>query len=132
MRQLFTSPRLENVEAVAKLLGEAGIEHKITGGRSYRGHSRRQFSYSDKNPDRGEQPAVWVLKSEDYKRSRELMNELGLLENEPPPSYLPDSVRSTGPAAGDSQARLLKVRIALLVVLVAVAGGIALRLLLGH
>ena len=30
MRQLFTSPRLENVEAVAKLLNEAGIETWIS------------------------------------------------------------------------------------------------------
>ena len=46
MRQVFTSTRLENVEGVAKLLGEHGIETKITQGRSWKGNSRREFSYS--------------------------------------------------------------------------------------
>ena len=44
MRQVFTSPRLENVEAVAKMLRDAGIEVKITEARSYRGNRRSSFS----------------------------------------------------------------------------------------
>ena len=40
MRQVFTSARLENVEAVADLLRAEGIEVQITNGRSYRGSRR--------------------------------------------------------------------------------------------
>ena len=32
MRQVFSSPRLENVEQVARLLEDAGIETRITDG----------------------------------------------------------------------------------------------------
>ena len=51
MRPIFTSTRLENVEGVAKMLGEHGIETKITQGRSWKGNSRREFSYTAKNHD---------------------------------------------------------------------------------
>ena len=44
MRQVFTSPRLENVESVAGLLREQGIEVRITNDRSYRGNRRSSFS----------------------------------------------------------------------------------------
>ena len=45
MRQVFSSPRLENVEGVAQMLREAGIEIKVTDARSYKQVSRREFSY---------------------------------------------------------------------------------------
>ena len=51
MRQVFTSVRLENVEAVERLLNEAGIQTKLSQGRSWKGNSRREFSYSNKNHD---------------------------------------------------------------------------------
>ena len=47
MRQIFSSPRLENVEAVAKMLSDAGIEVRITDGRTYKGALRGNFRYSD-------------------------------------------------------------------------------------
>ena len=129
MRQLFTSPRLENVEAVAKLLADAGIEHKLSGGRSYKGYSRRQFSYSDQKADSGEQAAVWILKSDDYKRAREMMHGLGLLEATEAPSYLPEALQVGEKPGADPQSRLLRLRIALLFILLAVAGGITLKML---
>ena len=129
MRQLFTSPRLENVEAVAKLLTNADIEHKVSGGRSYKAYSRRQFSYSEMQKADSEQAAVWIIKSDDYKRARELMHELGLLEATQAPSYLPDALQFTEKASADPQRRLMKVRIVLLFILVAVAGGITMRML---
>ena len=46
MRQVFSSARLENVEAVAKLLGDADIEVRVTDGRSYKGNLRSR-SYSE-------------------------------------------------------------------------------------
>jgi hypothetical protein len=88
MRQLFTSQRLENVEAVAKLLNEAGIETWVSEARSYKGNRRRTFSY--KEHDRGgSQPGVWIVKADDVTRARSLLIEAGLLESTKPDSYLP-------------------------------------------
>jgi hypothetical protein len=47
MRKVFTSPRLENVEAVAALLQDAGIQVKISEARSYRGTRRSSFTYRE-------------------------------------------------------------------------------------
>ena len=71
MRQVFTSPRLTNVEAVAALLEEAGIATKITNGPSYRGKFDRGMSYRDTGGDN--QAAVWVMRSEDQPRAREML-----------------------------------------------------------
>ncbi|GHA69367.1 hypothetical protein [Cognatilysobacter bugurensis] len=84
MRQVFSSPRLENVERVAQLLRDDDIEVRVTQGRSYKGNRRGAFSYSEKG---GPQPAVWVAKSEDQVRARELLRAAGLI----------DSTRGAGP-----------------------------------
>ncbi len=90
MRQVFTSPRLENVEAVAALLRAEGIAVRISNDRSYRGKRRSNFSYrvGDKADP---QPAVWILNSEDQPRGRQLLREAGLLESSRAgeSSYLP-------------------------------------------
>ncbi len=88
MRQVFTSPRLENVEGVAKLLRDNEIEVKITNGRTFRGSIRGNFSYREK-PDAEQQPALWVVRSEDQPKARELLREAGLLDSgRSPTTYL--------------------------------------------
>lgn len=77
MRQVFASARLENVEHVAQLLRDAGIEVRITQGRSYKGNRRSAFSYREQS---GPQPAVWVVKSEDQVPARELLRAAGLID----------------------------------------------------
>ncbi len=67
MRQVFTSVRLENVERVEKMLNDAGIATKVNQGRSWKGVSRREFSYSNKNHDPSQQPSLWVIKPDDFK-----------------------------------------------------------------
>lgn len=114
MRLMFTSPRLENVESVAKLFNDAGIETKITEGRSYKGYSRRQFSYNEKNPDTSQQPAVWVLRAEHYKQARDILHEGGLLESTRDESYLPEALQFRNAAAADPGKRLMRIRLALL------------------
>ena len=90
MRQIYTSPRLENVEAVAKLLQAHDIETRIVNGRSYRGGIRGDFSYRQR-PERGDEPSVWVVRSEDRPRARELLREEGLVEdNRRRESFLPE------------------------------------------
>lgn len=93
MRKVFESRRIENVEAVARLLGSHGIEARVHGGRGWRGAIRGNFSYRDHAQQR-EMPSLWVVHSNDQTRARELLREAGLL---PDPraggsSYLPQTV----------------------------------------
>lgn len=125
MRQVFSSHRLENVEGVARLLGEAGIDTKISQGRSWKGSSRREFSYSARDHDPSQQPAVWVLKPDDFKRAREILHEAGLLEGTRETSFLPADLQFREKTAASPQARVTKIRLALLA---AVAAGGALLL----
>src|SRR5690606_8706298 len=122
MRQVFSSQRLENVEQVARLLEEAGIEVRITDGRSYKGRRRSHFSYSDAAAPR---PAVWVIQSDQQPRAREILREAGLI----------DTTRGGGAtyhfrsrheeAARPAQRRMLAIKVALLLAIAAV-GGLAL------
>jgi len=80
MRQVFSSPRLENVERVAKMLRDAGIETRITHGRSYKGNWRKGFSYRDDTRE-DPVPAVWVIQSDDQPKAREILREAGLLDS---------------------------------------------------
>ena len=128
MRQVFTSTRLENVEGVAKLLGEHGIETKITQGRSWKGNSRREFSYSAKNHDQSQQPAVWVLKPEDFKKARELLHEGGLLASTRETSYLPENLQFQEGGKTDPARRVNRIRMALLAGVAIAAGWMMFRM----
>jgi hypothetical protein len=129
MRQMFSSPRLENVEAVAKLFEEAGIEHKISEGRGYKKVSRREFSYVEKN-NNANLPAIWVIKSEDYKRAREMLHDMGLEEGAPASSYVPEVLQFREPAKTTDSARLSRIRIALLFAVGAMGAWMIIRTLL--
>ena len=129
MRQVFTSVRLENVEGVERMLNEAGIATKITQGRSWKGVSRREFSYTAKNHDPGNQPALWVIKPDDFKRAREILHDAGLLEATRDSSYLPENLQFKSPAAGNAMGRISRVRMALLFIVVILGAGLALRAL---
>lgn len=78
MRQIFSSQRVETAEGVAKRLSDAGIEVRMSNGRSY--HSKRsgQFSYLEKGNDKN-LPTVWVVRADDQVRAREILREAGLL-----------------------------------------------------
>lgn len=111
MRQLFSSPRIENVEAVARLLEEAGIEVRISNGRSYRGAIRGNFSYRD-GSDSAPRPAVWVLRSDQQPEARQLLREAGLLQASPartegflPPAAIAGGDRSPLAARGGGRLR---------------------------
>lgn len=95
MRQVFASPRLENVEGVARLLGEQGVEVRITDGRSWRGAIRGNFSYRDDKRSSARWPAVWIVNAEDQPLARELLRGAGLLDSTRTPldSYLSRDAR---------------------------------------
>jgi hypothetical protein len=130
MRQMFTSPRLANVEGVAKFLTDHGIENRITQGRSWKGVSRREFSFREKEGAKDEQPAVWVLKSEDYTRARELLHEAGLIEVAArDTSYLPENLQfKEETARPDSAKRIFRIKLALLAIIGAMAAMMAVRM----
>ena len=110
MRQMFTSPRLSNVEGVAKLFDEHGIANKVTQGRTYKKVSRREFSFREGQGSKDEQPAVWVLRPEDYKRARELLLDGGLVDAGTRDSYLPDALQFKEPAKADPNARIFRIK----------------------
>jgi len=119
MRQVFTSARLENVEAVARLLSDADIEVRVTHGRSYKGNLRTR-SYADRD---GPQPAVWVVKSDDQVRAREILREAGLIDStRPGESFLSPTFRSEASPAvrSPAQARAFRLKVGLLAVIVVI------------
>ena len=80
MRQVFTSPRLENVEAVAKILADAGIETRLTDAHSWNRATKRDYSYSDRGGGSGYKwPAVWVVRTGEYGRARQALKEAGVM-----------------------------------------------------
>lgn len=117
MRQVFTSPRLENVERVAALLQEHGVVTRITNGRTFKGSLRGNFSYresANKNPP----PAVWVVRSEDQPKARELLRDAGLLDSgRSPTSYLStDLLHSARDDANDpAKRRMFRIKAGLLI-----------------
>ena len=131
MRQMFSSPRLENVEGVNQLFNDAGIETKITQGRSYKGNSRREHSYADKKRqiDSSQYPAVWVIKAEDYTRAREILHEADLLEDKIQNPYIP-GLQFKDQAHTTQEKKLLRTKLMLLGVIAAMTFAIVIRALL--
>jgi hypothetical protein len=130
MRQLFTSARLENVERVDALFQQAGIATKVIGGRSYKGHSRRGFSYNEGGAGGMESPPqLWVLHADDYRRAREILLAEGLLEVSAEGTAVP-SFRPSTPKVEDKKSnRLVKTRMALMVIVIGLIAIQGLRLL---
>ncbi len=99
MRQVFSSPRIENVEAVARMLEEAGIEVRVNNGRSYRGAIRGNFSYREEGGG-GPRPSVWVIRSDQQPEARRMLREAGLLQSPVRgDSFLPGGTASSTQAA---------------------------------
>lgn len=122
MRQVFTSPRLENVERVAQLLRDAGIQVKLQHGRSYRGALRGDFTYRD-DARTEPQPAVWVVQSEDQPKARALLREQGLLDStRSDTGYRLPAFRSEEPLARDDpdRRRTFRLKLGLLLAIAAV------------
>jgi hypothetical protein len=78
MRQLYTSPRSENIDRVAALLADNGIACTIENRSNYRKPSYQRFSYSQRSENRDNWAQVWVTRADDYTRARALLKELGI------------------------------------------------------
>ncbi|MEO8673650.1 MAG: hypothetical protein ABI411_20240 [Tahibacter sp.] len=77
MRQIYTSPRHENVDRVVQLLNEHGIETTLTNRRAYHGSDWKRFSYSQRS-DESAWPQVWIVNADDQTRAREVLREIGI------------------------------------------------------
>ena len=118
MRQIYTSPRMENVERVVALMAEQGIQTTIGNRRAYQGADWKKFSYTAK-ADRDSWPQVSVVRSEDQTRARQILRDAGL---EPAIRFADELAAARG--AGDSTTqRRLSMRIKL--VMLALIGGVA-------
>jgi len=104
MRQIYTSPRVENVDRVVALLDEAGIQTSVTNRRSYAGHDYKRPSYATPS-ERDSWPQVWIVRAEDQPRARALMREVGI---EPPTRFAEDLALSRTPV-DDKAARRSKI-----------------------
>lgn len=127
MRRIFTSQRVENAEGVANMLREAGIEVRITNGRSYHSKRRGQFSYLDRKSD-AELPTVWVVRADDQPRAREILRDARLLDTTRRDHPVAEYAFRDAPAPSAGRGWAWRIRIALLVVI----AGVALVVMLRH
>jgi hypothetical protein len=78
VRQLYASPRVENIERLDAALKEIGIQTRVTNRKSFL-TGTPYFGYSERNTE-SQWPAVWIVEADDYPRARQLLREVGLLE----------------------------------------------------
>lgn len=77
MRQIYTSPRLENIDRVVALLAEHGIETRVSNRSAYKRQSYDRFRYTARN-DRDQWPVVEVVRAADLTPARNIMREIGI------------------------------------------------------
>lgn len=130
MRQVFSSARIENAEAVARLLEAEGIEVRVEHGRSFKRAIRGNFSYRA-DADNGPKPTVWVIRSDEQPRARQLLREAGLLDGNTtlPPSFLPPPPRPENVERDARSARnkAMRLRLGLLAVILIIAAAIVFK-----
>lgn len=78
MRQIYTSPRQENIDAVVALMAEHGIEASVVNRSNYNRPSWQRFSYTQRQDNRESWAQVWITRADDYTRARTLLRELGI------------------------------------------------------
>jgi len=120
MRQIYTSPRPENIDRVIALLAEHGIETSVTNRSNYNRQSYQRFSYSARQDSRDSWPQVWITKADDHTRARALLREIGI---DPVIRHGEElaAARDPSPAARREHTVARARRIAMLLVLAAIA-----------
>jgi broad specificity phosphatase PhoE len=78
MREIYSSPRQENIERIVALLQDNDIVATVVNRSEWKKPSYQRFSYSQKLDDRSAWPQVWVEKADDYPRARALLRDVGL------------------------------------------------------
>ena len=111
MRQIYTSPRMQNIERVVALMAEQGIQTSISNRRAYQGADWKRFSYTAKN-DRDSWPQVSVVRSEDQTLARKVLRDAGL---EPATRFAEELAASRG-VGNLGEHRRVSMRIKLVVI----------------
>ena len=78
MRQIYTSPRPENIDRVVALMAEHGIEASVANRSNYNRPTWQRFSYSQRQENRDSWAQVWITSADDYTRARALLREIGI------------------------------------------------------
>lgn len=78
MRQIYTSPRSENIDRVVALMAEHGIEASVSNRSNYNRPSYQRFSYTQRQDNRDSWAQVWISNADDYARARTLLREIGI------------------------------------------------------
>ena len=120
MRQIYSSPRQANIDRVVQLMGEHGIQTSVSNRRAYQGADWKRFSYSAKG-DRDSWPQVWVVRSDDQTRARQVLREAGL----EPATRFADELAAARGAGDTSRHKQASMRVKL-IVFALIAGVIAL------
>ncbi|UXA52456.1 DUF2007 domain-containing protein [Xanthomonas prunicola] len=129
MRKIFSSQRIETAEGVANLLRDAGIEIRLSNGRSYQSKRGGQFSYLEQSNAQA-QPTVWIVHANDQPRARELLRDARLLDTTRRDLPNVEYTFREGENGSSSSARSWAWRIRL--VLLLVIGAIAMVVVMRH
>ncbi|HVI55369.1 MAG TPA: hypothetical protein VM621_09985 [Luteibacter sp.] len=78
MRQIYTSPRPENIDRIVSLLTEHDIETTVTNRSTWNRPTYQRFSYSQRNDNRDAWPQVWVKRADDFPKARALLKDIGI------------------------------------------------------
>jgi len=126
MRQIYTSPRMENIERVVALMAQHGIRTTISNRRAYEGADWKRFSYTAK-ADRDSWPQVSVVRSEDQTLARQVLRDAGL---EPATRFADELAAARGVGAPTQHSRAsLRIKLIVLALIAGVSVLIALTIL---
>ncbi len=117
MREIYTSPRPENIDRVVALFAKHGIETRITNRAVYDRPSYTSFSYGPRE-NRARWARVEVVNAKDMPRARALLRELGI---KPLTRYADELANSRQPHLRRSPQVVARRVRTLMLVLVAVA-----------
>lgn len=127
MRQIYTSPRQENIDIVVALMAEHGIEATVANRSNYNRPTWQRFSYAQRQDDRSGWAQVWITRADDYTRARKLLLDLGI---EPVIRYGEELAAARNPTLADRRARTVaRVRRIVLLAVLAVLAVAMLRFL---
>jgi hypothetical protein len=118
MRQIYTSPRAENIDRVVALMAEHGIATAVQNRSRYDRSTWKRYSYLQRHERREQWAQVWIRHPDDYTRARALLTSIGI---EPLVVHGDElaAARNASPAARREHVAARARRIALLVVLAA-------------
>ncbi|HRG14547.1 MAG TPA: pathogenicity-like protein [Pseudomonadota bacterium] len=117
MRQVYASPRGENVDRVVAMLAEAGIATRVVNRDKINRGRFQKFSYREQG-NAASWPAVQIVSAEDMPKARELLRAAGLMGSTRPDAEAPMPLWEAPGNGPDDMARRMR-RAAMIGVLVA-------------